>query len=360
VGLCGTIYPTLLAEVYPMLTLLLGSEQLRRLLVSGQAPPPPPKTPNARDPFAPGLLQMLLEGLRAAGWWGPKQTAKSGHTERRHLLPVSLQGTIVLAVRQACSIHAEIVLPQVLKGPAIVPDPKGGSRAYGSSTTPLLECLMLQLPAMYELIASSGVITEGQRVAYEGLTSAATVIDTMLGAEESTPETPSMVRALDRFFTGASTRMDGTAAGDPRAAAADMLQELCQPLFAAYLPGHSVQLAGMLTRLLQAGPITWEEPLMLLVAYALQHPQAPLFINHFHLVVQLCVNGESEAAVYCLSSAMQAAARGGDTLTSVDMSSGKPFDDIANLQFYETEVKELEQTRDVLPGMQQVLDVLRT
>ncbi len=66
----------------------------------------------------------------------------------------------------------------------------------------------------------------------------------------------------------------------------------------------------MLTRLLRAGPKAWEEPLLLLVAYALQHPQSPSFVDHFHLVVSQCVSAESDAAVYCLSSAMRAASAG--------------------------------------------------
>ena len=160
-----------------------------------------------------------------------------------------------------------------------------------------------------------------------------------------------MVRALERFLDGGF--------GSGQAAAAEMLAELTQPLFAAFLPSHSVLLAQMLTRLLQAGPKAWEEPLMLLVAYALQHPDAPTFVDHFHLVVQLCVEADSEAAVYCLSSAMQAAARGGDALTAHEMGQGKPFDEIANLQFYTADAKELELVRDVLPAVSQALRALQ-
>ena len=117
-------------------------------------------------------------------------------------------------------------------------------------------------------------------------------------------------------------------------------------------------LAQILTRLLRAGPLVWDEPLFLLVAYALQHPQAPYFVDHFHLVVQLCVDGDSEANVYCLSSAMRAAARGGDQLVSSAMAGGKPFDEISNIKFYASEDKELEQTRDVLPAIAQALEGL--
>ena len=138
-----------------------------------------------------------------------------------------------------------------------------------------------------------------------------------------------------------------------------MLAEVCLPLFHAYLPAHSQLLAQTLTRLLQAGPLAWEEPLFLLVAYALQHPQAPNFVDHFHLVVQLCVDGDSEANVYCLSSAMRAAAKGGDRLVSSSMAGGRPFDEIANLKFYESEEKELETTRDVLPAVAQALAAMR-
>ena len=160
-----------------------------------------------------------------------------------------------------------------------------------------------------------------------------------------------MVGALQHFFDGAF--------GGGEQAAAEMLAELCHPLYAAFLPSHSALLAQMLTRLLRSGPVRWEEPLMLLVAYALQHPDAPQFVDHYHLVIQLCVSGESDAAIYCLSSAMQAAARGGDSLTSRAMGTGKPFDEIANIQFYHTEAKELEQTRNVVPAIKQSLEAMR-
>ena len=112
-------------------------------------------------------------------------------------------------------------------------------------------------------------------------------------------------------------------------------------------------------RLLRAGPLEWEEPFFLLVAYALQHAQAETFVDHFHLVVQLCVDGDSEANLYCLSSAMRAAARGGDKLVSAAMASGKPFDEIANIKFYASEERELENTRDVLPAIGQSLAAMR-
>ena len=118
-------------------------------------------------------------------------------------------------------------------------------------------------------------------------------------------------------------------------------------------------LAQILTRLLRAGPLVWDEPLFLLVAYALQHPQAPYFVDHFHLVVQLCVDGDSEANVYCLSHAMRAAAKGGDKLVASAMAAGKPFDEVANLKFYKSEEKELETTRDVLPAISHALAALR-
>ena len=121
----------------------------------------------------------------------------------------------------------------------------------------------------------------------------------------------------------------------------------------------SLVLAQTLTRLLQAGPATWQEPLFLLVAYALHHPLAPHFVDHFHLVVQLCVEGDSEANTYCLSCAMQAAANGGDKLSSSAMSAGKPFDEISNLKFYASEERELETARDVLPAIAQVLSALQ-
>jgi len=230
-------------------------------------------------------------------------------------------------------------------------DVKGGAKALGESVTPLLEVLCLALPAMYQLINDASNVygtTEGQRIAFEPLAAAAAVVDKMLG---DGPETPSMVAALERFFGGEFV--------GGRSAAAEMLAELCYPLMAAFLPSHSVLLAQMLTRLLQQGPIAWEEPLMLLVAYSLQHPQSPAFVDHFHLVVDLCTDSESEAALYCLSSAMQAAARGGDQITSLAMGQGKPFDEIANLQFYKQEGKELELTRAVVAPVAAVLASLK-
>ena len=51
---------------------------------------------------------------------------------------------------------------------------------------------------------------------------------------------------------------------------------------------------------------------------------------------------------------MRAAVRAGDQLTSQTMSQGKPFDEVAELKFYHSEERELEQTREVLPNIAQV------
>jgi len=231
------------------------------------------------------------------------------------------------------AVHASILLPSTVAGPL----------------TPLLESLMLLLPAMYLQMKAAGSLSDGQRVAFEPLIAVAAVIDKILGDAESAP---SMVRAVTRF-------LDGEYAGAP----AEMLAEICHPLFAAFLPSHSQLLAQVLTRLLNQGPLEWEEPIMLAVAYALQHPQSPSFVDHFHLVLDLCVGDEraaSDAAVYCLSSAMRAAARAGDQLTSQGMANGRPFDEIANIKFYESEERELEQFRDVTPAVAQMLAALRS
>jgi len=221
--------------------------------------------------------------------------------------------------------------------------------AAATTATPLLEALMLLLPAMYQQVKTAPAtgLTEAQRIAYEPLVAAAAVVDKVNADKEGEP---SMVDALRKFFAGAFIGRSG---------GAFMLAEICKPLFDAYLPSHSQLLAQTLTRLLQAGPVAWEEPLFLLVAYALQHAQAPSFVDHFHLVVQLCVDGESEANVYCLSHAMRAAAKGGDKLVSAAMASGKPFDEVANLKFYKSEEKELETIRDVLPAISHSLAALR-
>ena len=91
----------------------------------------------------------------------------------------------------------------------------------------------------------------------------------------------------------------------------------------------------------------------------MQHPESAAFVDHFHLVIDLCVDGDSEANVYCLSSAMRAAAKGGDKLSAMAMAQGKPFDEVSNLKFYKTEERELEITREVLPSIAQTLHALR-
>ena len=399
-------YPTLQQELYPIINLLLADAQLRSLLIGGRAPPPPPypqvllapatemgavmgavmgAQPSSQpSPFASGLLQMLLEGLRAAGWWGPKQRASAAESDRRHLLPEAMHSTIISTLRYACAVHASTLLPTMTQIRQ-VPTSGFGTNGLASSgavpletalrngplvidSAPLLEALCLLIPALYQLVADEAVSIEGQRLAFgddgiisqrlafEPLAAAAAVVDLMLGADahhgayahDGAPHTaPSMARVLERFFMGEF--------GGGRAAASELLAQLCHPLFAAYLPSHSDRLAQMLTRLLHAGPVAWEEPLMLLVAHALQHPQSPSFVDQFHHVIHLCTASESEAALYCLGSAMQAATRAGDVLTSVSMGQGKPFDEIANLQFYQQERKVLETTRDVLPALAAVL-----
>ena len=89
--------------------------------------------------------------------------------------------------------------------------------------------------------------------------------------------------------------------------------------------------------------------------HILQHPESPRFVENFHLVVQRCVDSEGEAAVYCLSAAMRAAARAGDALTAQAMASGRPFDEVAKIQFYAAEERELQLTRQVVLAITQVL-----
>ena len=48
-GLCGTIYPTLLAECWPMLSLLLGDGLLRESLIGSSASAAPPRSCRAHD-----------------------------------------------------------------------------------------------------------------------------------------------------------------------------------------------------------------------------------------------------------------------------------------------------------------------
>ena len=394
-GLSGTIYPTIVSEAFSMLTLLLGDSGLRELLISGGALPPPPLANAKRDPYGMGLLQMITSGLHASGWWGPPpggakdagsalegapaaamdfgmpafaQVTPAGQqsgalsTSRRHLLPVSMEPNIITTLRHACHVHASSILPKTMPGALEAPPsasapgqpglaPGEVAAALAATPTPLLESLMLQLPVLYVQVLSadeSTGLSEGQRIAYEPLVAAAAIVDKITGASG---DTPSLVATLRQFFDGAF--------GGGRGAAAQLLSAIATPIFAAYLPSHSRFLAQTLTRLLQSGPLVWEEPLFLLVAYALQHQDAPRFVDHFHLVVQRCVEGDSEANVYCLGAAMRAAVRAGDQLTSHAISSGQPFDEIANIKFVASEERELELTRDVVPSVAQVLASLK-
>ena len=207
---------------------------------------------------------------------------------------------------------------------------------------------MLLLPALYLQVHADAELSTYQRVAYEPLLAAAVVVDKIIS---NLSNAPSMAGALRHFFEGGF--------GSGRVAAAELLSNICLPLFAAFLPSHSSLLAQTLTRLLRSGPVEWEEPLFLLVAYALQHPEAPGFVDNFHLVIDRCVDGDSDANVYCLSSAMRAAVASGDQLTSQLMATGKPFSEVSNIKFYESEARELEQARDVVPAIAHVLATLQ-
>ena len=46
-------------------------------------------------------------------------------------------------------------------------------------------------------------------------------------------------------------------------------------------------------------------------------------------------------------------------IVSASMATGKPFDEIANVSFAQSEGKDLEATRDVLPAIDQCLAELR-
>lgn len=277
---------------------------------------------------------------------------------------------ILSSLRHASAVHASSILPligssdQPLRPPAMR---MGGSltsdgeaaiaRERSTSATPLLEAMLLLLPPLYLQIKASADETHGldkpARYAYEPLVASAAVVDKILAGgvgSGAPPNLPSLMAVLQRFFDGGF--------GGGRPGAAQLLSAAAAPLFAAFLPSHSHFVAQTLTRLLQSGPRAWEEPLLLLVAYALQHPDAPSFVDHFHVVVQQCVDGDSEANTYCLSSAMRAAARAGDDLSSQALASGKPFDEVASLEFYASEERELEAARDVVPSMAQVLEAI--
>ena len=180
-GLCGTIYPTLLAECWPMLSLLLGDGLLRESLIGSSASAAPPKKLQGarRDAYRGGLLQLLLNGLHAVGWWGPPSPAAGADqpivgeptaVHRHHLLPGAMEREVVTALRHACYIQASTILPSMGTGALPVGDSIGAGSS--SAATPLLEALMLLLPAMYLQVKSDTGLTEAQRIGYEPLIAA--------------------------------------------------------------------------------------------------------------------------------------------------------------------------------------------
>ena len=123
------------------------------------------------------MLQLLLHGLHASGWWGPPAPARGhlGHASdadapigpdgtpvqkvealRRHLLPEAMEKDIVTALRHACYIQASALLPTLQPGVGTLPPP--GTDASGAlNGTPILEALMLLLPPMYLQVRASPI-----------------------------------------------------------------------------------------------------------------------------------------------------------------------------------------------------------
>jgi len=338
-SLIGCPYDVMLAELYPLLVTLLSSQKVRNAL-SGDKMPTPGIVPNfdggfKPDAFASGLVPMTLRGLHAVGWWG-EQSKTGGSGPRKHHMPLSMQPAVLQALRLVCSVRASQLKPAVAYG---APPPKGAVE--------LMEIFVLQIPAIYEM-ASGGYTSKGQRLVFEPLFSAARLVDEMAGDQMATMGAPTMQAVLDGFLEG-----DFLASPDTTARAFGLLVGLATPLYVAFLPAYSQQLATLLTRVLGTGPETFHDAVLLLVATALRQPSAPQYVDHFSHFFKLAIGEEAFAATECLTAAMQASQLAGETVTQQAMALGQAFEKEARPT--DTEEAMLVAARSALPALEQVL-----
>jgi len=317
-----------------MLVTLLSSPKVRTGL-SGQRLATPGVVANndggyKPDAFEIGLIPMILRGLHAVGWWGEHQKT-GGSGPRKHHMSLDMQPHILQALRLLSSIRSSQLKSEISRG---VPAPEGSAD--------LMDVCILQIPAMYCMVDAGHATSQGQRVVFEPLFSAAMLIDCLAGDTLLSSGSPTLQATLDGFIQG-----------DFHNRAFELLVGLAMPLYAAFLPAFSKKLATLLARILADGPQTYHDPLLLLVATALRQPSAPAYVEHFAQFFQLAIGESSFAATECLTAAMQASQLAGEAVTPQVMATGKAFEKERVPPEAETVV--LAETRSALPALQQVL-----
>ena len=324
-GLAQAPYPTLQKLMYELLTLCLADDLVFEALRRGELPPPPPM--GSHDGFASGVQSLLMGGLRSLGYWGPppggsgsgsgSNGAAASAGGRRHLLPPQLQPSVLEALRGASSVHAQQLEEAQLAT---------GGAPPAELVEGLLDCMVVQLCAMHQLLSSPKPNLDAELMIFDQLRDAARAVDLLVG-----PAVSLMQERFADFLDGAYGAAD----------ASRLVRELSEPIFDAALPRHVPHLVATLHHLLSAAPASWCEPLMLLGAHALRRDAAKDYVNEFAEITKIAVAGGSgkgggsgssgssaAAAAACtevLVSAMQAAARAGDTVSKDIVIQGKAF-----------------------------------
>ena len=188
VGLTSCPYATLQTELYAILALGFNDERVHAALSGGKLPPPAPREGATQDAFAEGSSRMLIKGLRAVRWW----RSEGEGDERRHLLPPKSAPSALHALRCMGSSQAnfQVMINEVAND---------GGKASPGMCAALLDCVVVQLPAMHE--ASRGVVAGAAAAAaligFEELLGVAHAIDSLLRDEEGVAD------ALEGFLDGA-------------------------------------------------------------------------------------------------------------------------------------------------------------
>ena len=300
VGLTSCPYATLQTELYAILALGFNDERVHAALSGGKLPPPAPREGATQDAFAEGSSRMLIKGLRAVRWW----RSEGEGDERRHLLPPKSAPSALHALRCMGSSQAnfQVMINEVAND---------GGKASPGMCAALLDCFVVQLPAMHE--ASRGVVagaaSEAALIGFEELLGVAHAIDSLLRDEEGVAD------ALEGFLDGAHN-------DDPDG----LVAAIGTPVLEAFLPAEAGRVADLIESLLIDGPAAYATPLFLLAAAALRLPAAPQYVGTFHKVVQLAVDRGTPQCTDVLVAAMQASASAGDAISSRNMATGQPFE----------------------------------
>merc|ERR1740117_1839973 len=251
--------------------------------------PPPAGIDAEHDAFAPGLLPMLIDGLRAVGWWGSSHAGG-----RKHLLPLSMRSNALSSMRAATIVHAA----HMCKGESVSIE----------MALPLLDAFLLQIVTIYEVLATPSASADADLLALAAMGQAAVVIDALRA-----DQTQALGAALMRLAEGEYKRKP-----------LEMVHALGEPLMAAFLPSQSMAVAAKLHTLLVRGPVSFCAPVNLLATVALSHSSAPQVHSDFHSIVELAVEGTSDEEAGLLFATMSAA-RVVEPINPAHFADGAPF-----------------------------------